>query len=168
MTARWLSSVYTAALEKKLTVGGTVLLTVISSDFSVPTDTLLDAVQTAIDPTQNAGEGYGLAPIGHVVSVKPVQAVEIFVAVKITFDTGFGWSNLQNEIENIISDYLLELRETWADSSRLVVRVSRIESRVLDLEGVIDIQDTALNGAQSNLILSKFEVPVFGGVTDGS
>lgn len=36
--AVWLTSVYMAALEKKLTTGGTVLLTVLNSDFGVASD----------------------------------------------------------------------------------------------------------------------------------
>lgn len=161
----WLTAVYTAAAEKKLTVGGTVLLTIIDSDFNIPSDVLLDTVQTAIDPTQNAGEGYGLAPIGHVVTVKPAETVEVFVETKIIFDTGFSWSNLKKEIETVISDYFHELRKQWADAPYLVIRISQIETRILALKGIIDIFDTALNGKTSNLSLGKFEVPILGGVT---
>ncbi len=163
--AAWLRTVYIAALEKKLTVGGTVLLTIVDADYNVPTAVLLDAVQTAIDPEQNAGEGYGLAPIGHVVTVKPAQAVEVFVKTKIVFDTGFSFSNTRGEIEEIISTYLHELRGEWEDSAYLIVRISQIESRILDLEGIIDIQDTELNGAAANLILGKFEIPILGGAS---
>ena len=161
----WLTAVYTAAAEKKLTVGGTVLLTIIDSDFNIPSDVLLDMVQTAIDPTQNAGEGYGLAPIGHVVTVKPAETVEIFVETKIIFDTGFSWSNLKKEIEAVISEYFHELRRQWADAPYLVIRISQIETRILALKGIIDIFDTALNGKTSNLSLGKFEVPILGGIT---
>lgn len=161
----WLTAVYTAAAEKKLTVGGTVLLTIIDSDFNIPSDVLLDTVQTAIDPTQNAGEGYGLAPIGHVVTVKPAETVEIFVETKIIFDTGFSWSNLRKEIKTVISGYFHELRKQWAEAPYLVIRISQIETRILALKGVIDIFDTVLNGKTSNLSLGKFEVPILGGVT---
>jgi len=165
--AAWLEMVYRAALEKKLTVGGTVLLTILDADYNVPTTVLLDAVQTAIDPEQNAGEGYGLAPIGHVVSVKPAEAVEVFVKTKMVFDTGFSFSNLGAEIKEIVEAYFRELRASWEKSPYLIVRVSRIESRILDLEGVIDIQDTELNGIAANLILGRYEVPVLGGVGVG-
>lgn len=163
--AAWLEMVYRAAVEKKLTVGGTVRLTILDADYNVPTDLLLDVVQTAIDPEQNAGEGYGLAPIGHVVSVKPVEAVEVFVKTKILFDTGFSFSNLGSEIKEIVETYFRELRATWEKAPYLIVRVSQIESRILDLEGVIDIQDTALNETAANLVLGRYEIPVLGGVS---
>lgn len=160
----WLMSVYNAALEKKLTIGGTVKITIIDSDFNVPTNTLIDSVQTALDPEQNAGEGYGIAPIGHVVNVKPVNAVSIYIKSNVTFDTGYSWSNMRAAIETVINGYFGELREAWADSPFLVIRVSQIETRILALTGIVDIQDTKLNGIGANLNLGAFEVPVLGSV----
>ena len=68
----WLNAVYAAGANSKLTVGGTVKLVIINSSFKKPSETLVDQVQTAVDPLQNAGEGVGIAPIGHVVRVEGV------------------------------------------------------------------------------------------------
>lgn len=140
----WLEIVYSAAKAKKLTVGGTVLLTILNSEYGVPTPELIQTVQTAIDPEQNAGEGYGLAPIGHVVTVKPADAVTINVKTTITFDVGYSWSNLQSSVDEAIQAYLLELRKTWADNPYLVVRVSQIETRLLSIPGIVDIGNTRI------------------------
>ena len=35
----------------------------------------------------------------------------------------------------------------------ILVRISQIESRLLDVEGIVDIGGTALNGAENNLAL---------------
>ena len=48
---------------------GTVKLVITGSDYQPPSDTLINTVQTAIDPTQNSGDGIGLAPIDHEVTV---------------------------------------------------------------------------------------------------
>lgn len=159
----WLEIVYSAAKAKKLTVGGTVLLTILNSEYGVPTPELIQTVQTAIDPEQNAGEGYGLAPIGHVVTVKPADAVTINVKTTITFDVGYGWNNLQSSIDEAIQAYLLELRKTWADNPYLVVRVSQIETRLLAISGIVDIENTRINNKTENLTLGKYEVPIYGG-----
>lgn len=159
----WLEIVYSAAKAKKLTVGGTVLLTILNSEYGVPTPELIQTVQTAIDPEQNAGEGYGLAPIGHVVTVKPADAVTINVKTTITFDVGYGWNNLQSSIDEAIQAYLLELRKTWADNPYLVVRVSQIETRLLAIPGIVDIENTRINNKTDNLTLGKYEVPIYGG-----
>lgn len=161
----WLSSVYEAGKAKKLTTGGTVLLTILDSDFGVASDTLVQTVQEAIDPSENAGEGFGIAPIGHIVSVETAVQVTVIVKTNVTFDTGYGWDNLQNSIDAVISNYLLELRKSWADAAFLVVRISQIETRLLAIKGVVDVENTKINGVSENLTLEKYEVPVFGGAS---
>lgn len=161
----WLDCVFCAAKEKKLTTGGTVLLTVLDSGFHVASDALIQKVQEIMDPDENAGEGLGLAPVGHVVSVKSASAVPVFVETSITFADGYGWDNLQSLLENAVSEYLLELRKEWAGSSNLTVRMSQIDTRFLGTPGVVDVQGTMINGIKSNLVLGEFDVPVFGGIS---
>lgn len=161
----WLDSVFHAAKEKKLTTGGTVLLTIINSEFGVASDALVQTVQTIIDPEVNAGDGYGLAPIGHVVKVESAKAKAISIKTTLTFEPGYGWANLQTSIEEAISAYLLELRKEWADSSFLIVRISQIDTRILNAPGIVDVQNTLINGSRNNLNLGKYEIPVLGGVS---
>lgn len=164
--AEWLDAIFKAATDKKLTTGGTVLLTILNSDFNIASDTLIKTVQQTIDPDEYAGEGQGVAPIGHIVSVKSAEKIEITVKTNITFDVGYGWSNLQNSIDEAISNYLLELRKSWADNPYLVVRISQIETRLLNIKGIVDIANTELNGVSENLTLGKYEVPTFGGASE--
>lgn len=161
----WLKTIYTAALEKKLTVGGTVGITIVDSDdFGVCSDLLVDTVQTTLDPEQNAGEGYGLAPIGHVVLVRSAAAVKVQVQTTLTFEEGVGWDNLKQSISAAVDHYLLDLRKEWADLDHLTVRISRIEAEILGIRGIVDIEHTALNGQSANLVLGEYEIPVLGGV----
>lgn len=162
--AAWLSTVYSAAQEKKLTVGGTVLITVINSNFREASDVLVDRIQTILDPEENAGEGYGTAPIGHVVNVKSAVPVAIEVRTTLAFEEGYGWNNLKTPITEAVEEYLLELRQAWADSDSLVVRISQVESRILEVKGVVDIADTRLNAEAANVMLGQHEIPVMGGV----
>ncbi len=164
--AAWLSAVYRAAYEKKLTVGGTVLITVVNSlNFGEASDILLNKIQTELEPEQNAGEGYGIVPIGHVVHVKSAEVVEIAVTTTITFEDGYNWSNIKTPIQNAIEDYLLELRQGWADSSYIVVRISQIETRMLHVKGVLDVTNTAINESTENLTLTQYQIPMLGGVS---
>ena len=161
----WLNSEFRAAKEKKLTTGGTVLLTIINSEFGAASETLVQKVQTAMDPEVNAGEGYGLAPMGHVVKVESAKERKVTVKASLIFEPGYGWNNLQGLLEEAVSDYLLELRKEWADASYLVVRISQIDTRLLNVQGVLDVQNTSINGVMSNLSLEKYEIPVLGGVS---
>lgn len=161
----WLDAVFHAAKEKKLTTGGTVLLTIINSEFDLASDALVQTVQTIVDPEINAGDGHGVAPIGHVVKVESAKAKDITIKTTLTFEPGYGWGNLQISIEEAVSAYLLELRKEWADASGLVVRVSQIDTRLLNVPGIIDVQDTTINGSDENLTLGEYEIPVLGGVS---
>jgi len=145
--------------------GGTVKLVIINSDYNIASTTLVQTVQNAIDPTPQ-GTGVGIAPIGHIVTV--VSAVEkpIEVSCRLTFSEGYTWSHIQDKAVEAIEAYLLEMRKAW-ENSDLVVRISQIENRLLNLEGVLDIADTTINGVEDNLILKQDELPVFGGVTNG-
>ena len=139
-------------------------LVIISSTYDAPGKALVETVQTAIDPEVNAGEGDGLAPIGHVVNVSGVESVEISLTTELTYNDGYGWSNLQESITEAVEAYLLELRKEWETSSYLVVRISQIEARILNITGIVDITGTVLNGKQENLTLGPYEIPVFGGI----
>lgn len=164
--AAWLSAVYMASYEKKLTVGGTVLITVVNSlDFGKATDVLLNKIQTELDPVENAGEGVGLAPIGHVVSVKSADPVQVYIKTTVVFNEGYSWSNTKTLIQEAVDSYLLELRKEWADSSNIVVRVSQVETRILGVKGVLDVTNTKINDSENNLALTKYQIPVLGGVS---
>lgn len=162
----WLAAVYAAALAGKLTVGGSVLVTVADADdYAACSDELIESIQTAIDPVQNAGEGYGIAPIGHAVTVQSAEETTVDVTCTLTFNTGYTWESLKDDIESAVGDYLLALRRTWADNDNLIVRISRIESAILDVQGVLDVSGVKINGSAANLTVSVYGVPVLGEVS---
>lgn len=144
--------------------GGTVKLVIIDSTFSKPSVTLIDQVQTAIDPVPNQGEGVGLAPIGHVVTVEGVDETIVNIESRITFESGYGWEDVKPFAENVINEYLDEIKKSWGESDYSIVRISHIETRILGLTGVLDIQGTKINGVQENLLLSGTEIPTLGEV----
>lgn len=163
---KWLRAVYAAAKEKKLTTGGSVLLTILNSEYDIASRELIETVQKTVDPEEYAGEGYGFAPIGHVVLVRSAEGVRIDVRIKVTFEQGYSWARLKSPIEKAVMNYLSELRRGWADTTTLIIRISQIETRILGIRGIIDVEDTTLNGYTENLVLEAYEVPVFGGVSE--
>jgi len=144
--------------------GGTVKLTILNSEFTKATPTLVDTVQQEIDPTKD-GHGLGIAPIGHIVTVDTVEEVTVNISSNITFDDGYSFTTLKPQIEETISDYLLELRKDWANQTNLIVRIAQIDTRILGIQGVVDIADTKINGKAENLILSEYQIPMMGGVS---
>lgn len=144
--------------------GGTVLLTILNSEYDKASTALINAVQNEIDPTQD-GTGFGVAPIGHVVTVQTVSEVPINVKATFGFDDGYSFNGLKTTIEDVIKNYLLELRQNWANQNNTTVRISQIETRILQIEGIVDIQNTKINNSASNLTLTEYQIPTFGGVS---
>jgi uncharacterized phage protein gp47/JayE len=166
----WLTSVYTSALDKKLTVGGCVKLVIMGADNSVPSSELISAVQTVIDPVQNAGEGRGLAPIGHVVNVVGVSPYEISVSAKFTLNLGYTFEDAEDSVNNVVQEYFNEIASNWGNESELTVRISEIENRILYSckPFIYDIENIKLNGYTKNIKLEDDYIPVLasGGVTN--
>ena len=141
---------------------GTVKLVITNSGYKPPSDELLNSVQTAIDPTQNSGDGVGLAPIDHEVTVVGVQGTKINIETSLTFAPGWNLTECLPYIEQALENYYYELNSTWSTENGLLVRVSQIESRLLAVVGIVDIAGTKLNGGTANITLAADAVAVRG------
>lgn len=156
--------------------GGTVKIVFCTSEFKPPTSEFVEQVQTYIDPEQNHGEGIGIAPIGHTVTVEGAKNANIKIDLNVTFDNG-SFEDYQTQIGKVIDDYFIELNSKWESTQKvsidvyenkgIIVRISQIESRILDIEGVTDITGTKLNGLEENLQLGTDELAVRGEMTNG-
>lgn len=146
--------------------GGTVKIVILSSEYTTPSQYLIDTIQTAVDPVQNHGEGLGIAPIGHIVTVVGAGQTVVDVSTNITYQNGYGFPNIQNAFEKAIDEYFQELNQSWENEQNIVVRVSRIESRILDIDGVVDVNGTTLNGQQKNVVIESDNVVVRGNVSN--
>lgn len=145
--------------------GGTVKLIIIDSDFNKASTVLVEKVQEEIDPDPQ-GTGSGIAPIGHTVTVTTVEELVVNINVRLTLNEGYTWSQLKASAIEAIEAYFLEMRKVW-ENGNLVVRISQIENRLLNLEGILDVADTTLNGISGNLIVETEQLPVLGEVTNG-
>lgn len=164
----WIQYVYNAAIANKLTVGGSVKLTIMGSNYAAPSADLVTQVQNTIDPPEHTGEGLGLAPIGHSVLVVGVGTTTINITTTLTYATGYSWNDVKTRVEAAIDDYFTELKQSWADESALVVRISQIESRILAACSpmVTDIANTTLNGTAANITLVEDNIPARGTINE--
>lgn len=144
--------------------GGTVKLTIIDSEFNKATATLVESVQAQIDPYPQ-GDGNGIAPIGHTVTVTTPEELTVNISARIAFTEGYNWSQIKATVISTLEKYFLELRENW-ENGNLVVRISQIENRLLNLDGVLDIADTTINGVAANLVVEHENLPILGEVVN--
>nr|WP_233167445.1 baseplate J/gp47 family protein [Paenibacillus roseus] len=145
--------------------GGTVKVTIIAADWSAPTTALVNQVQTIMDPTVNSGQGLGLAPIGHQVTIQGVQSLTVNVETTLTLAAGMTPGQVQADVEAVLAAYLRDLRKDWSNQAQLVVRTAQLDARILTIAGIEDVADTRLNGSPANLTLGADEIPTVGTVT---
>lgn len=149
--------------------GGTVKLVILDANKDKPTSALVEAVQTAIDPITNSGMGLGIAPIDHRVTVFAVTEVTVNLSANFILAEGYQWQDVYPFIIPAMESYLLQLRQGWDTLDKdngLVVRISHIESSLLQIVGIVDIEGTTLNGSATNLLLQPDAIPILGTVTD--
>jgi uncharacterized phage protein gp47/JayE len=119
---------------------------------------VVNEVQDLIDP--GSGDGSGLAPIGAVVTVQSVAAVNITVNATIVHEDGYtldgtdGTSATRNAIETSIEDYMKSLVPggdvIWTE----------VLARIVTTLGVADVTGFTLNAGTSNIAVSDTQVPV--------
>lgn len=139
--------------------GGTVKVIIQDVQHDVPSSALIEGIQNALDPIGHSGEGYGLAPIGHIVTVAGVTAATINIVTSLTFEDGWTWETAQQNIKDAIDGYFTELSSVWENRDAIIVRISILEARILNAQGVLDISGTTLNGQSSNIELTSSQIP---------
>ena len=83
--------------------------------------------------------------------------------------------DVKSKIVAMIKTYLGELNQTWGNTQivaineftndGLIVRRSKLESCILDITGVLDVENLTINGSDKNLQLNVNELTVLGELT---
>lgn len=144
--------------------GGTVKLICVNTEYNVPSSELLIELKQIIDPVEFEGQGYGVAPIGHIVTVVGAVSVPINITATIEYVSGVTFSDLYSSFKSVIQDYLFNLRYNWAESDSIIIRLAQIETLLYSITGVNDISNITINGENENLTLSSNQIPIYGGI----
>ena len=144
--------------------GGTVDVVFTNNSNEKPSDTLVELVQTAVDPTVNNSEGMGFAPIGHSVAVSGVSETPINFALEVELETGYIIDNIYSLIENVLEGYLSSLRKNWADSENIIVYKFVSGSEVLKVGGIKNVVNILLNNSGADIVLDRNSIPVRGNI----
>lgn len=156
--------------------GGTVKLSILGSDWLPASETLVENVQTAVDPPPNQGLGLGTAPIGATVTVVAPTALTVNVSATLTLASGYQIGQVQQPIQDAIEAYLLSVRQEWdtnvsTDNVAYAadVYVARVTAAIVGVTGVVNATNVQLNGSTADLELTENgttqQVPVLGTVT---
>lgn len=129
-----------------------------------PNKTLIADVQEIVDPVGKQGEGKGEATMFHIVDIYPCGAKTVDIEANITIDTGYTWEDLLPHIEIKVEEYFLKLAKSWENENFITVRTLKVNEAIASIEGIIDVENTALNGIEENLLLDPNEIPVKGAI----
>jgi len=147
--------------------GGTVKLVILDSEYNTPSNEQINIIQEAVDPMSNRGEGLGLAPIGHVVTV--VGATEFPININCTFEylDTYSWDSVRENMNKALDNYFRELAHSW-ETETVIVRVNQINTVLMSVQGVLDVSGTTLNGSASNITIDSDYIPVRGTINGNS
>lgn len=140
--------------------GGTVKIIFTTSDNARPSTALVAQIQEAFDPSVG-GNGLGLAPVGHKCTVVGALTEEIDISFNMSTNTDEDITEL---IEEAIDEYFAELASKWGNVDYITVRISQIESKLLEVDGVEDIWSTKINSESENLALESDTIAIRGDI----
>lgn len=148
-----------------------------------PTEELVKQAQEEIQPLVNAlpeleTSGLGKACIGSLNFVKGAEEEIIDITLDLTFRAGSTWENTENEIRKVIETYFNEEKAKWGDKTvtesaeypmETFILISRaeLESRIMDIEGVIDSNGVLINGLNKSYSCKWDAIPVLSNLIEG-
>ena len=139
--------------------GGTVKILPITNSYEIPTDARINEIQTALDPTQNSGKGYGIAPIGHVVTVTAPTKLDINISATVQVDENNTLDGLKEKIEQSLKEYIQEIQVEWDTNEELTLYISRMIASILMVKGVTNVENLKINDSTDNLTIRPKESP---------
>lgn len=133
--------------------GGTVKVSIIDPEYNPVSDEYVAEVQELVDPENAAGEtgdGLGIAPIGHQVTVVTPEEAVVDVAATLVLKPGYVIGQVEGPIRTALQDYVDDLRKSWGKSSDLneysiSMFVARVSAAIISVPGVDNVTSVKLN-----------------------
>jgi uncharacterized phage protein gp47/JayE len=148
--------------------GGTVKLAIVATNNTIPSSAFIDDIQTIIDPIQNQGQGIGLAPIGHTVTVVAPTALDIDITATLVIETGYTISQLTAVITENIGNYIKEVQNQFSEEDTLTIYISKVSAAILQVPQVKSVSAVTINTAATDLVINlsgtNVKFPILGTV----
>lgn len=154
--------------------GGTVLISLMDARLHPAGEALLQEAQQALDPPDMPGQGIGIAPIGHTVTVAAPVAAEVAVGIELSLGEGISMPVVEGEIAARVEGYFQGLRKGWGNANEsnvygVTAYRARIASLLLDIEGIENVLSVRLGGLDEDRVFAQSkdlqELPFAGAVS---
>ena len=140
--------------------GGTVGIIFTSSEDGEPSVELIQNVKKTLDPTETEGQGDGLAPVGHVVSVTGVDLKGVTININWILQNGADEAMVTVQANEIIKDYIKEINAKWEDNTALTLSSYQLIARLAEITEIQDIASLTF-GDNTTRILEAKEDEIF-------
>lgn len=125
---------------------GSVLLSIVDPIFNPITDEFAKNLKEQIDPDEDTGQGVGIAPIGHYVTITTPAKKYVNISMSVELMNTTTLETIKEDIERKISEYFETVRKSFSQNVNLTIYRARIIEKVLELKEVLNVKDVALNG----------------------
>ena len=125
---------------------GSVLLSIVDPIFNPRTDEFAKNLKEQIDPDEDTGQGVGIAPIGHYVTITTPVKKYVNVSMSVELMNTVTLETIKEDIERKISEYFETVKKSFGQNVNLTIYRARIIEKVLELKEVLNVKDVALNG----------------------
>lgn len=125
---------------------GSVLLSIVDPQFNPITDEFARNLKEQIDPDEDTGQGVGIAPIGHYVTITTPVKKYVNVSMSVELMNTVTLETIKEDIERKISEYFETVKKSFGQNVNLTIYRARIIEKVLELKEVLNVKDVALNG----------------------
>ena len=132
---------------------GSVLLSIVDPLYNPITDEFANNIKEQIDPESETGQGIGIAPIGHYVTITtPVKKmVKINLNIETEIDSELG--EIYEQIQTIINNYFLDVRKSFGQNKRLAIyRAKIIELILKEIPEILNVTNVLLNDLDSDIV----------------
>ena len=129
---------------------GSVLVVPVSSTYDPLSQAAINNIKEELDPDEYTGLGYGIAPIGHYVTVMtPTEAdVNFYITVEKNEERSEG--EVTTIIENAINDFIDSKRRDYSQGETIHIFSSEVIARLMDEdvspEYISNVVEIRLNG----------------------
>lgn len=125
---------------------GSVLLSIVDPQFNPITDEFARNLKEQIDPDESTGQGVGIAPIGHYVTITTPVKKYVNISMNVELTNTVTLETIKEDIEKKISEYFETVRKSFGQNVNLTIYRARIIEKILELKEVLNVKDVALNG----------------------
>ena len=131
---------------------GSVLLSVVDSNYEPITESFASRIKEEIDPEESSGQGVGFAPIGHYVTITTPIKSNVKVQFHLDLEADVNAGNVQEECEQKIEEYFDSVRHDFGQDKTLGIYRARIIDTILEIPEVLNITDVLLNDMDADII----------------